>query len=194
MTKTPRRWPKFGLRSFLIFIGVMAIPLGWCSWKLQQSRKERWAAGELENFSGIIYQVDECVPEQLPAPLPATLRMVFGDDLFLHVTAVHVLSEGFGKPGGKQKINNDTLAYLRHFPRLGRLFVLNSDITDAGLKHFKELKALEFLDVAGTQISESGMADLRRALPKCMIVRGPWKFEAGRIWDEAGKHGFGRTH
>jgi hypothetical protein len=44
-------------------------------------------------------------------------------------------------------------------------------ITDAGLAHLRALKNLENLTLKGTQVSDGGVAELQKALPKAKIVR-----------------------
>jgi hypothetical protein len=45
----------------------------------------------------------------------------------------------------------------------------NDQITDAGLVHLKGLTNLECLDVKWTKVTEAGVKDLQKALPKCAI-------------------------
>jgi hypothetical protein len=41
----------------------------------------------------------------------------------------------------------------------------------AGLVHLKELKGLTELNILNTQITDTGLKELRSALPKCEILR-----------------------
>jgi hypothetical protein len=47
----------------------------------------------------------------------------------------------------------------------------DTKVTDAGLQHLKGLKHLRRLDVRKTNVTEAGVADLRRALPGAEILR-----------------------
>jgi len=42
-------------------------------------------------------------------------------------------------------------------------------VTDAGLKELAGLKALESLDLREAKVTNKGIADLQKALPKCTI-------------------------
>ena len=48
-----------------------------------------------------------------------------------------------------------------------------SPVTDAGLTHLKGLKALTYLGLNRTQITDAGVAELQKALPKCKITKSP---------------------
>jgi len=44
-------------------------------------------------------------------------------------------------------------------------------VTDAGLKELISLKNLQTLLLGGTQVTDAGVVELRKALPKCVINR-----------------------
>jgi len=44
-------------------------------------------------------------------------------------------------------------------------------VTDAGLKELAGLKSLQELVLDGTQVTDTGVAELRETLPKCVIRR-----------------------
>ena len=43
----------------------------------------------------------------------------------------------------------------------------NTQVTDAGLVHLKDLTKLTTLILAGTSVTKAGVAELKKALPKC---------------------------
>ena len=45
------------------------------------------------------------------------------------------------------------------------------DLTDAGLVHIKGLTKLGNLDLSFSQVTRAGIAELKKALPKCNIGR-----------------------
>ena len=47
--------------------------------------------------------------------------------------------------------------------------LLDWEISDAGLVHLKGLTELQTLDLDSTQITDAGIADLKKALPNCAI-------------------------
>jgi hypothetical protein len=44
-------------------------------------------------------------------------------------------------------------------------------VTDAGLKHLTTLKNLTELWLQETKVTEAGVQELRKALPKCFIIK-----------------------
>jgi len=52
---------------------------------------------------------------------------------------------------------------------LKTLDISNTPITDAGLPHLKDLTNLTYLNLIETQITDSGVAELQKALPNCKI-------------------------
>ena len=46
-------------------------------------------------------------------------------------------------------------------------------VSDAGLKHLKNLGGLKELELFGTGVTPAGAAELQKALPKCQIRSGP---------------------
>jgi hypothetical protein len=44
-------------------------------------------------------------------------------------------------------------------------------VTDAGLKNLTALKQLTTLLIIGTQVTDEGVAELQKALPKCLIAK-----------------------
>jgi hypothetical protein len=45
----------------------------------------------------------------------------------------------------------------------------NTTLTDKALPHLKQMKALKFLAIGGTDITVEGAADLQKALPELRI-------------------------
>jgi hypothetical protein len=52
---------------------------------------------------------------------------------------------------------------------LKELSLVNTQISDAGLVHLKELKKLEMLKVYDTRVTQQGMNELHAALPQCVV-------------------------
>ena len=52
------------------------------------------------------------------------------------------------------------------------LWLLDTQITDAGLKEVAKLQKLEGLFLNRTQVTKAGVAELKKALPNCKIT-GP---------------------
>lgn len=62
------------------------------------------------------------------------------------------------------------LAHLSKFTQLERLDLSrNGQITDAALPHLKRLANIKDLDLRGTSMTDTAVAELRRALPNARI-------------------------
>jgi hypothetical protein len=59
------------------------------------------------------------------------------------------------------------VAGLKHLEALN---LLNTQVTDAGLKELAGLKQLQSLQLGNTKVTNTGVADLQKALPKCHIL------------------------
>jgi hypothetical protein len=71
------------------------------------------------------------------------------------------------------KVSDAGLEYLKGMTQLQVLTLSGTKVTDAGLVHLEGLTQLEALLLIDTHVTHEGLKRLSRALPKCMIVRGP---------------------
>jgi hypothetical protein len=44
-------------------------------------------------------------------------------------------------------------------------------VTDAGVKELAQLKNLDFLGLAGTKVTDAAVKELKKALPRCIILK-----------------------
>ena len=72
---------------------------------------------------------------------------------------------------GRTKITDAGIKELSKLPKLSILVLGGHKITDAGLKEVGKLKKLKNLYLVGTKVTKAGVAELRKALPKCNIIR-----------------------
>lgn len=68
---------------------------------------------------------------------------------------------------------DSALPHLLEFPELTALDVSDSLVSDAGLKTIAALKNLAKLDLRDTSTTEAGVAELKKALPKCEVLTSP---------------------
>ena len=71
-------------------------------------------------------------------------------------------------------IKDDGFASIKQLKSLKRLSLIRTDVTDKGLAHLKSSKHLKTLivNIKGlSTISDSAIADLRKALPDCQVHR-----------------------
>jgi hypothetical protein len=70
------------------------------------------------------------------------------------------------------KITDEGLLHLKGLSRLNNLDLSYcGEITDQGLAHLKALTSLESLNVRGTKVTQAGMDDLKKTLPKLRLER-----------------------
>ena len=60
---------------------------------------------------------------------------------------------------------------MESLTQLDSLCLNHEAITDAGLVHLKELRALKRLELTNTGVTDAGVAELQKALPHCQIIR-----------------------
>jgi hypothetical protein len=72
---------------------------------------------------------------------------------------------------GCRDVGDAGLKDLASLPNLKALVVNYTAITDMGLKNLASVKTLERVTLDRTKVTEAGIQHLRKALPKCRIVR-----------------------
>jgi hypothetical protein len=94
-------------------------------------------------------------------PGPEWLRQLAGPDVF--VEFVSVQSQG-------SAVSDDDLRYLSSVPTLRQVNLEDTGITDRGLVPLQSLNQLEFLWLEGSQVTPSGVEELSRSIPECLVV------------------------
>ncbi|MGH7135323.1 MAG: hypothetical protein ACREHD_06255 [Pirellulales bacterium] len=67
--------------------------------------------------------------------------------------------------------DDNSVALLQHHEQLEYLNLAGAKITDAAVAHAKTLTGLKRLDLRRTEVTAAGLAQLRKALPDCEILR-----------------------
>lgn len=70
-----------------------------------------------------------------------------------------------------ESLTDDAIKQLKGLTKLKTLVLSNSSVTDAGLETLKALTNLETLNVEGTFVTDAGVADFQKALPKVKVMR-----------------------
>jgi len=97
-----RRRYQFGLRSLLLFLVTVSVPLGWLAWEMERAKRQREAVEAVGGCWWVIYdyELDEgrlCVYrdrlfiEEAPPTPPAWLRKPLGNDFFWNLKGLRGL-------------------------------------------------------------------------------------------------------
>ena len=186
-----RRRFQFGVRSLLVFVVVVSIPLGWFAWQVEKARRQREAVEAIAELGGEVfydYQFDEDMMwiDSAEPTTPTWLRRLLGDDFFCEVVAVYCEFTQFGDSDARPlqgltelevlwledtQVTDSGLAHLEELTKLQSLMLKGTQISDSGLAHLEGLTKLRWLYLSDTQVTDNGVANLQQALPNCKIVR-----------------------
>ena len=151
--KSPkRRWFQFRLRTLLIAILVLSVPLSWFAVRKEKARRQREAVEEIERLGGTVFYPYDGL---LVPPKRTWLRKLLGNDFFDKVDSVTYVNFG------PEVITDSSLEPLEGLPYLSWLCLTGTQVTDDGLKLLKGNKHLDTLILQGTQITDDGMKHLK---------------------------------
>jgi hypothetical protein len=175
-----RRRFQFGVRSLLLFLVVLSIPLGWFAWEMDKARRQREAVERIVELGGSVgydYQVD-ANGDWVDGAEPTTwLRKLLGRDFFYDVVSVHCPSTSFGNGDTRNlkrlpkleflslncpQVTDPGLVHLKGLTNLEVLYLSHAKVTDAGLKHLEGLTSLRVLGLHGTKVTGDGLEHLKR--------------------------------
>ena len=152
MTTEPpkRRWFQFRLRTLLIVVLVLSLPLSWFGARLRKARRQRETVEEIRQAGSTAHYDWERMGGMKPSH--SRLHSFLGDDFFEKVVRVDL--------DGTHVFVTDTMLKhldLRRLPYLQDLRFWNTQVTDGGLQHLEDLTGLRSLHLCGTQITDVGM-------------------------------------
>jgi Leucine Rich repeat len=184
-----RRWYQFRLRTLLICVLVLSVPLSWFGVRLEKARKQRNAIDLLEDKGCIfVYQYPRVKEIRVPIQVLAAYSRVTDSDLkhlrdlteitHIYLNETAITDAGLQHLEGLTQLRELSLEHtditddgLKHLPGLTSLRVLRlgyTPITDVGLNQLEELTNLRCLDVGG-KVTPSGVAEFNRAVPDCAV-------------------------
>ena len=206
------RRPQFRLRTALIGVTLLAIPLAWFAHELRESSRQDAIAIRLEEAGAFVQYEGEYLPRvtgvyfierdaddaiELFAGLPdlteVTLQFSdFSNEQLRHLIHLKHLESVDLK---WTPISDQGLAFLAQIPSIRSLKlnksyapkrvanVSKSQLTDQALKHISMMRNLEKLIIWGAEISDEGLIDIA----KCKSLKQLWLCETG-INGEGLKH------
>ena len=151
--KSARRWFRFSLRSLMLHMVVIAIPM---AWKVNRARNQRAVVAELGKLNSQImydYQiVNGRANRNLSPPGPKWLIDFLGKEYFVEVSQVTLRN---------LHVTNDTLALVARLPEVKSASCGSaSGITDSGLVHLAGMHDLEEVFLYPKRITGAGLVHL----------------------------------
>jgi len=134
------------LRTLLIVVLLLSLPLGWFAFKMRQAERQRKAVEAIREAGGVVGHV--CEWRWL-----GPLRGLLGEDFFGDV--VFVAFDDSAKAGDVE------LEQVEGLTELGYLSLSRTQGTEAGLEHLKGLTKLESLQLGDTRVGDTGLEHLR---------------------------------
>jgi squalene-hopene cyclase-like protein len=130
--------------------------------------KQQHAFDEIKKFHGK-YDVDDKSPGD-----PVRIDLRYYDVSDQEVENLTKVLQAFPRLEAldlkSAKITDSGLPHLQNLPQLRRL-VLEAAVTDAGLMHLRSLLQLEELSLKGTKVTDAGVQELQKALPRLKVNR-----------------------
>lgn len=143
----------------------------WAGREYGQIQQRARAVAMIENCGGTAtydYQWSPSkawLPHAIP-PGPRWIRQLLGDHFRANVVEVQLFAGSKKRPEAFTDAEAKQLSVLTE---IKWLVLMDTKLTDTGLKHLGTLKKLERLDVEGSPVTEAGVQGLHRALPKARI-------------------------
>ena len=142
------RWHQFDLRTLMFLAFMFALPFGIWEFKKNRVRQFAKAASPFRNCGAVVASNPRSVTEFL------TAYLFLGSDHL--VTSISFMDE----PLTDQRLDS-LRENFRTVPRLNRILLENTKITDQGLLCISELDQLTCLRLDGTAITDVGVERIR---------------------------------
>lgn len=167
-----RRWWQFRLRTLLIAVLVLSLPLGWLSWRLKQAADQRRAVGAFRDAGGLVgYDYGPQYERDLPnspalggpgpapePPWPEWLRDRVGDDFFFGIKEVNFPIMFVNPPSAFPTVTDELLVDLKDLRGPRELQIHSNRVTDEGLRILPELPTLRQLALYTPNVTDAGLS------------------------------------
>ena len=140
-----RRWFQFKLRTLLIAILVLSLPLSWFAVRLERARRQREAVQVIEALGGTVWYYPD-------KPYTKFLCRILGSEFLVTVAGVDLCMI---------EVTDADLECLKHLDHMDMVELNCTPITDAGLSHLQTLTSLECLSISDTQVTDNGLRYLK---------------------------------
>ena len=154
---------QFRLRTLLLVVLVLSIPLSWLGSRLRSADLQKKAVARLP--PGVVwydwqvkdpdvwinqYEAHDNIGPHMAfwlgkeEPGPKWLRKLLGDDFFWSVSVVQIY-------------DRKSLTEIKYFPHLRELDLWSSNVTDSDLAQLSQMDEIEGIDFNATAISDAGL-------------------------------------
>lgn len=142
---------QFSIRSLLVLTVAVAIPFSWLAVERKKADEQGQAVKEFRASYGYVRYDYERSPNAIPPGL-IWFHDLLGIDFFADVEAIDCT---------KQLTDKQMAYYLKLFPKTKYMRVYDYEITDAHMKHFRELTKLQRLEIYRSPITDAGLQHLQ---------------------------------
>lgn len=116
----------------------------------------------------VSYRRDSC-GRDVPAPIPKTLREIFGDDMFFRATCVIVDNDAGTDVDSINQVRSIAQA-LRHMRHLVDLCLVRVPVTDEDVASIRAMRHLRALNLSGTAVTDRAVTEMR-CLASLQVLR-----------------------
>ncbi len=162
------RWRfQFSIRSLLLLTVAVAILCSWFVVRMRQVERQRGAVDAMKAAGLEVSYRKKSRSLTSEALGPAALRDRLGVEFFSDVDTVEpasAKSDPFSttaSPRAQQFSDDDVALLIKGSPKVRRLVLSKTQVTDAGLVHLKRFHKLEDLELEHTQVTDAGLQHLK---------------------------------
>lgn len=176
-----RPWLQFRLRTLLIAVLLLSLPLSWFAVRMARARRQRAVVHAVERADGCVLfmgrsSVNRCRLEKI---LPAWLDEHAKDAIFSDV----VVEVYF-----RSRVSDAMLKRLGDLPTLESLTLDGTPVNGSQLRHLKGLTSLHYLSLRDTPVTDADLVHVN-ALPLLGL-----RLTGTQITDTALRHVSGMSH
>ncbi len=158
-TRSKRRRFRFSLRTLLIVMLVLCLPLAWVGTVLERTRQQKKILKQFEERATYVKFRQGYVVELNLGGYRTNGKGLFASraDL-IHLKYLTRLECLFLY---SPHVIDEDLAHLRHLSRREQLRLNTPHVTDAGMLHVREIAALRRLELVHANLSDSSLDNLK---------------------------------
>lgn len=188
--RSPKRRLQFRLRTLLIAVLVLSLPLSWFAVRMERARRQREAVEAIELLGGFVLYDWQLTPPptgmtvQQAKPYPLWTRRLIGDDFFDEVLVVSLAPSDEVPPPDlnnlrvpdppsseeHRRVGDSDLNVLAVLKHVQLLILSHTHVSDEGLKCLHAMANLEVVFLEDTHVTPEGVKKLQEVLPNCKIV------------------------